>query len=137
MTSKLSSPSWLLHKQQKYNYKEAWHEDTVSLGIDLLNQYSDCICTKCKDSGCHVKLDRISNDHVVISGTQFQQKRSYDDEYGAEYSSPVIGPIWVTLRSISRVTSSKIDSPGSIASLNSRQVWNRSSGFFSSAFKMA
>ena len=36
MTSKLSSPSWLLHKQQKYNYKEAWHEDTVSLGIDFI-----------------------------------------------------------------------------------------------------
>ena len=36
MTSKLSSHFWLLYKQQKYNNKETWHEDTVSLAIDFI-----------------------------------------------------------------------------------------------------
>jgi hypothetical protein len=41
MISELSSSSWQLQKQQNYNNKKVWHEDTVRLGIDFILSHID------------------------------------------------------------------------------------------------
>lgn len=51
----------------------------MSLKADLIRQYPSCICSQCRDSGCLVKLDEISNDHLVVSGTSFQHSHGYGE----------------------------------------------------------
>lgn len=47
---------------------------------DSLNDtYADCICINCGDSGCNVKLDKLSHDHILISGTKYQEVHNYTD----------------------------------------------------------
>lgn len=48
---------------------------------DSLNDtYADCICTNCGDSGCNVRLDKLSHDHILISGTKYQEVHNYTDK---------------------------------------------------------
>jgi hypothetical protein len=65
MISKLLSSSCQLQRQQKYNNKEAWHEDTVSLGIDFILGHIE---KKIKSSSFPLAVTtyRTSNKQIIV-----------------------------------------------------------------------
>jgi len=40
----------------------------------------DCLASRCGDSGCRVRLDKIHSQHVIVSGTKYQGNREYRDK---------------------------------------------------------
>jgi len=44
---------------------------------EIASTYCNCVATRCKDSGCMIKLDQINSSHVIISGTKYQNYYSY------------------------------------------------------------
>lgn len=49
----------------------------MTLKDELHHRYTDCICRHCRDAGCRVKLGKISKNHVLISGTKYQEVYHY------------------------------------------------------------
>lgn len=49
----------------------------MNIGEELSSKYSACLSSRCKDKGCTVKLDEISNDNVILSGKLYQSKYKY------------------------------------------------------------
>ncbi|MBN2240149.1 MAG: hypothetical protein JW712_10280 [Dehalococcoidales bacterium] len=45
----------------------------MSLADRIENNYSNCLVTRCIDQGCRLKLDKISDDHIIISGGKYQE----------------------------------------------------------------
>jgi hypothetical protein len=52
----------------------------MSLKEKLNQEYTQCVCRNCVDEGCTIVLDKISKDHILISGKKYKKIYSYSDE---------------------------------------------------------
>ncbi len=51
----------------------------MNLKESLESTVKACICNKCQDEGCRVKLDTIGKDHLVLSGIIYKETYHYGD----------------------------------------------------------
>lgn len=47
---------------------------------EIKSNYGSCLASKCSDYGCRVKLDKISSNHILISGTKYQRHFKYNEK---------------------------------------------------------
>jgi hypothetical protein len=47
---------------------------------EIRRDYCNCVASKCSDHGCHVKLDKINSNHVLVCGTDYQRHFKYHDK---------------------------------------------------------